>query len=62
MPNITIYVPGDLAAGIRRHDIPISKTCQAALNRAVRLRERRVQEALGTVSRGSRKQPAGRSA
>lgn len=41
MPNLTIYVDAELAAAVRRHEIPISATCQAALRRKARMKERR---------------------
>lgn len=41
MPNVTIYVPDDLAREIRAREIPISRTCQVALRRQVRLAQRR---------------------
>lgn len=34
MPKINVYLPDDLAAEVRKHDIPISAICQAALRRA----------------------------
>lgn len=40
MPNLTIYVPDDVAAGLRRHDVAVSKTCQAALRRKIRMADR----------------------
>lgn len=43
MPNVTIYLSADLAEQVRRHQVPISATCQTALARkarAAQLRER----------------------
>ena len=40
MPNLTIYVPRDLADELRHRDIPVSRTCQVALRRKVRLHQR----------------------
>lgn len=40
MPNVTIYLPDDLAAKVREHQLPVSKVCQAALARKVRFAER----------------------
>jgi hypothetical protein len=61
MPNLTIYVPDDLAAAIREHDVPVSATCQAALRRKVKLRERLGNEYIGKVIDQSGKTPAGRA-
>ena len=41
MPNLTIYVPRDLAEQLRHHDVKVSRACQTALRRQVRLAERR---------------------
>lgn len=40
MPAVNVYVDRELAEQIRRLEIPVSATCQAALRRKVRLRER----------------------
>ena len=45
MPNLTIYVPRELAEKVRAHKIPVSSACQAALARKVRVIERRAAEA-----------------
>ena len=37
VPNLTVYVPKDLADELRRADINVSRVCQAALRRKVRL-------------------------
>lgn len=61
MPNITIYVSAALAEAIRRHDIPISPTCQQALARKVRSRERQASEVFERKMAEARKHPAGRA-
>jgi post-segregation antitoxin (ccd killing protein) len=38
--NVNIYVPADLHAQLKRHDINVSQACQAALRRKVRVAER----------------------
>jgi len=40
MPQLTIYVDRELAEQIREHGVQVSKVCQAALRRKVRLAER----------------------
>ena len=40
MPNLTIYIPQDLADELRHRNINVSRTCQAALRRKVRLANR----------------------
>lgn len=40
VPNLTIYVDADLAADLKFHEVPLSRTCQAALRRKVRAAER----------------------
>ena len=41
VPNVTIYLPGELAQQVRAHGVPISATCQTALARKVRIAQRR---------------------
>lgn len=40
VPNLTVYVPRDLADELREHDINVSRVCQAALRRKIRLAQR----------------------
>lgn len=40
MPNLTIYVPDELAAEVKLYGLPVSKVCQVALRRKVRAAER----------------------
>jgi hypothetical protein len=54
MPNLTIYVPKDLAAQLARHDVAVSRTCQNALRRKVRIAERNTPKPTGTYADGVR--------
>lgn len=62
MPNLTIYVPRELAEQVRRHNVQISATCRVALARAVRQRERAAQNEVAAIHASSRKHPGGRPA
>ena len=59
VPNVTIYVPRELAEQVRAHDVPISATCQTALARKVRIAQRRREVAERELHRRSRENPAG---
>lgn len=41
MPNLTIYVPDELAERLKDRDLNVSRTCQAALAREVEQEARR---------------------
>lgn len=41
MPNLTIYVPQDIADELGTLKIPVSRACQGALRRQIRLAKRR---------------------
>lgn len=40
VPNLTIYLPDDLAADVRAAELNVSRVCQVALRRKVRAAER----------------------
>jgi hypothetical protein len=40
MPNVTVYLPPDLHLEVKRHDLNVSKVCQNALRRKVRMAHR----------------------
>lgn len=41
MPNLTVYIPRDLADDLAAVDVATSHVCQRALRRAIRLEQRR---------------------
>lgn len=62
MPALNVYVDRELAEQVRRLEVPVSATCQAALRRRVRVAERRLAVAApsaATVSRDARRDGPG---
>lgn len=59
MPNLTIYVPQDLADSLRKSGIPVSLTCQRALRRQVRVLARRHHAALTASAQAAAERAVG---